>query len=106
MSIPLDLWGEDETRKALENIDRDPRIVRQLQELFCEGAHLFNCHPEGVWSQPDGYKDSCAKDLAEILKTHTGLVGRLLKTENRVIKMLTYRAVEMNKAGVATMRGS
>ena len=88
--------------KRLKNIDRDSRIVRQLQELFCAGAHLFNCHAEGVWSRPDGYKDSCAKDLAALLKTHTGLVGRLLKTNSRLIKMITYRAIEMNKADSAT----
>ena len=43
------------------------------------------------------YKDFYAKQLADEIARRAGLTGRLLSTEDRVIKMLTYRALELLK---------
>ena len=93
--IPYDIMGCDGPRDALVGIDRDPDVVKKLQELFVEAGHVFKRHSEGVWGQAGGDKDRYAKALNEILDQYPGLVGRLLKLDNRVIKMVTYRAVEL-----------
>ncbi|MEQ1671483.1 MAG: hypothetical protein ABL893_11540 [Hyphomicrobium sp.] len=92
-----DPWGDTEPVRALQDIDRDPAIIRRLQAIFSEAGHVYKCHAEGVWSITDGDKERFATQLAGILKTHTGLTGRLLKLDNRLIKMITYRALELMK---------
>ncbi len=92
-----DIWGEAAVRQALADIDHDPGLVEKLQDLLGEAGHVFKCHAEGVWSVPGGDKDSYSACLAEIIIERPNLTHRLLKTGNRLIKMLTYRALEIQK---------
>jgi hypothetical protein len=97
-SIPDDWWGELATRDALADIDRDPALTRWLQGHFCEAAHIFHSHAEGHWSIDGGVKDAYAKELIVVLHRFPGIVPRLLKTRDRVVKMITHRALELQKA--------
>ena len=87
--------GEQAPRDALAGIDRDPDLTARLQDLLGEAGHVFKCHGEGIWSPPGGYKDYYAGCLAEIVTSYPNLTHRLLKTKNRLIKTLAYRALEM-----------
>lgn len=90
-------WGDIEPARALKGIDRDPVIVERLQAIFSDAGHIYKCHAEGVWAIADGDKDRLATQLVGVLETHTGLTGRLLKLDNRLIRMITYRALELMK---------
>ncbi len=93
-----DIMGEAALRQALADIDRDPGLVEKLQDLLGEAGHVFTWHAsEGIWSVPEGYKDYFSGCLAEIIIERPNLTHRLLKTGNRLIKMLTYRALEIQK---------
>ena len=92
-----DIWGDQAPRQAVADIDRDPDLVASLQDLLGDAGHVFKCHGEGIWSVPGGYKDYYSGRLSEIIGEHPNLAHRLLKTGNRLIKMLTYRAIEMHK---------
>ena len=101
MTSETDHWGDEAPKKALARIDGDPNLVEQLQSLLGEAGHVFKCHNEGIWSEPGGYKDCYAGRLAEFITERSDLTHQLLKTENRLIKMLTYRALEMQKDATA-----
>jgi hypothetical protein len=88
-------YDEDRIRQALAEVDRDPDLVAELQKLLSTAGHVFECHGEGVWSVHGGQKDYYAGCLAEILIRYPNLPHRLLKTRNRLVKSLTYRAVDM-----------
>ena len=93
-----DVMGDEAPHDALAGIDSNPDLVRQLQDLFGEAGHVFKCHSEGVWAQPGGDKDRYAIALLDILDRYPGLVRRLLSVDNRVIKMITYRALQIRQA--------
>lgn len=99
-----DVWGDLTPRRVLVGIDRDPHIVSALQDLFSEDGHVFQCHPDGHWSIQDGDKDRYARDLLAIVTDKPGLVARLLGTDNRLVKMITYRAIELAKSADADCR--
>ena len=101
MDDEKDYGGDLKIRKALADVDRDPDLVAELQELLGTAGHVFKCHGEGVWSVPGGQKDYYAGCLAEILVRYPNLPHRLLKTGNRLVKSLTYRALEMQKEAEA-----
>lgn len=84
-------------REAVAQVDRDPSVVAQLQELFGEAGHVFEWHGDQHWAIPGGYKDAYALKLLAILKTRPNLAHRLLKTDNRLVKMITYRALELQR---------
>jgi len=60
-----------------------------------EACHVFHCHAGGSWKAHD--KDAYARLLTLELSNRPGLAGRLLATENQVVKMLTHRALELLK---------
>jgi hypothetical protein len=68
----------------------------RLSALLNEACHVFHLHAEGVWRSQD--KDAYAGRLADEIAARPGLVGRLLNTDDRVVKSLTHRAVELLKA--------
>jgi hypothetical protein len=94
----LALFGYKAPMDAVSLVDRDPEVVASLKELFGEAGHLFECHADGTWAGPEGHKDRLALRLCEILRTRPNLAHRLIKTDNRVVKMITYRALEISKA--------
>ena len=73
----------------------DPELTQKLNKILNEACHIFHHHPEGVWESD--YKDAYASMIATELKRTPPLIRKLLGTEDRVIKMLTYRAIELNK---------
>jgi hypothetical protein len=96
--FPYDIMGDEAPRDALAGIDRNSDLVTELQHLFGEAGHVFKRHPEGVWGQPGGHKDRYANVLLEILDRYPGLVRRLLSVDNRIVKTVTYRALEIRQA--------
>ena len=68
-----------------------------LQELVGTAGHVFKCHGTAIWSVAGGQKDYYAGCLAEVIARYPNLPHRLLKTGNRLVKSLTYRALEMQK---------
>ncbi len=97
MDDQKDYYGDVKIRQDLVDVDRDPVLVETLQELLGTAGHVFKCHGAAIWSVPGGQKDYYAGCLAEILEEYPNLPHRLLKTRNRLIKMLTYRALAMQK---------
>ncbi|HEX2881990.1 MAG TPA: hypothetical protein VHO25_20870 [Polyangiaceae bacterium] len=71
------------------NIEDSERISKLLNEA----CHVFRHHSDGHWKSDD--KDAYAALLAAELRRRPSLAGRLLNTDDRVIKMLTYRALEL-----------
>ena len=74
----------------------DPERNARLSAILNEACHVFLRHAEGVWKSHD--KDAYAKLIAGEIKTTPSLIRKLLGTNDRVIKMLTYRAIELNQA--------
>ena len=75
----------------------DPERNSQLSFLLNEMCHVFRDHADGNWAST--YKDKYASRLAAEIAEHPFLVGRLLGTGDRVIKMVTHRAIELNRVG-------
>ncbi|MFZ5893126.1 MAG: hypothetical protein ACOY0T_18855 [Myxococcota bacterium] len=72
-----------------ESADDNTRISAILNEA----CHVFRHHSQGTWASHD--RDAYAGLLVEELQNRPGLAGRLLATDDRVVKMITYRALEM-----------
>jgi hypothetical protein len=88
------------TNDGWTDIDYDLGNVHEDSErigrLLNEACHVFHHHAEGVWHSND--KDAYASRLAEEIRLRPGLVARLLNTDDRVVKMLTFRALELRQA--------
>jgi hypothetical protein len=74
----------------------DPERNARLSAILNEACHVFRKHAEGVWKSDD--KDAYARLIAAEIDRTPSLIRKLLGTDDRVIKMLAYRAVELNKA--------
>lgn len=68
----------------------------RISRILNEACHVFRHHAEGTWQVHD--KDAYAKLLAVELERRPSLAGRLLSTDDRVVKMVTFRAMEIVKA--------
>jgi len=75
----------------------DPVENTRIGAILNEACHVFRHHAEGTWKRVD--KDLYARRLVPELKARPALVGRLLRTQDRVVKMLTYRAIEILRDG-------
>ena len=71
----------------------DPDDNARISRILNEACHVFHRHAEGVWLTAD--KDAYASLLADEIERRPGLIGRLLNTDDRVVKMLAYRALEL-----------
>jgi hypothetical protein len=71
----------------------DPADNVRIGAILNEACHVFRHHAGGTWSKHD--KDIYARRLVAELQLRPGLAGRLLSTEDRVVKMITYRALEL-----------
>jgi hypothetical protein len=74
----------------------DPDDNARVSKILNEACHVFHHHAEGRWKNED--KDAYAALLVEELRLRPSLAGRLLNTDDRVVKMLTYRALELLQA--------
>lgn len=68
----------------------------RVSRVLNEACHVFHHHAEGVWASSD--KDAYASKIADEIERRPTLAGRLLKTDDRVVKMLAYRALELVEA--------
>ncbi|MRR51760.1 MAG: hypothetical protein EG825_12760 [Rhodocyclaceae bacterium] len=66
----------------------------KLSSLLNEACHVFHHHAEGIW---DKDKIAYASSLIPFINQHPSLIKRLLATNDRVVKMITYKAIEMMK---------
>ncbi len=65
----------------------------KLSVLLNEACHVYHCHAEGVWESND--KDAYATKILQLMDKYPELESRLLRSSDRVIKMLVYRAIEL-----------
>lgn len=75
----------------------DPESNARLSRLLNEACHVFHDHADGNWATV--YKDKYARLLCVEMSAMPFLVPRLLGTGDRVIKMVTYRALELDAGG-------
>lgn len=79
------------------DIEYDFGLGQDAQErvngILNEACHVFRHHAEGCWKSAD--KDSYAKLLMTEMLLNPGLSSRLLRCGDRVVKMITYRALEI-----------
>jgi hypothetical protein len=75
------------------DLGADPVDSARVGAILNEACHVFRRHAEGTWKSND--RDAYARLLVPELQRRPGLAGRLLATDDRVVKMLTYRALEL-----------
>jgi hypothetical protein len=73
----------------------DPEDSARIGRILNEACHVFHHHAEGTWAKQD--KDAYANLLVAEIRKRPGLAGRLLATDDRVVKMLAHRAFELLK---------
>ena len=82
---------------GLDNIEYDFGLrgneANELSFLLNEACHVFHYHAEGSWVSED--KDSYSKGLLRYIIKHPELESRLTRSNERVIKMITFRALEL-----------
>jgi hypothetical protein len=74
----------------------DPDSNARVAAILNVACHVFRRHADGNWQSHD--KDVYARQLADEIDSFPGLIHRLLGTNDRVIKMLTFRAIELRDA--------
>jgi hypothetical protein len=67
--------------------------AKELSFLLNEACHVYHYHSEGLWVSDD--KDSYSKELLKFINKHQELESRLIRSNERVIKMITFRALEL-----------
>lgn len=72
-----------------------PEDNGRISAVLNEACHVFRHHAGGTWKGRD--KDAYARLLAQEISARPGLTGRLLNTDDRVVKSLTHRALELLK---------
>jgi hypothetical protein len=82
------------------DLGTDPEDNARISAILNEACHVFHHHPQGAWTDRD--KDSYARKLAAEIEARPGLVGRLLAADDRAVKMLTHRAVELLQNAAAS----
>ncbi|MFM8331271.1 MAG: hypothetical protein ACKN9T_06250 [Candidatus Methylumidiphilus sp.] len=78
----------------------EPELQAVLNRLLNEACHVFYCHADGNWETL--YKDKYANQLAKAISENPWLIHRLLGSGDRVVKMLTYRAISLAKQAADT----
>lgn len=81
--------------KVEYDLGGDDADNRRIGQILNDACHVFHYHVGGTWAVD---KELFAKLLAAEIAARPGLVGRLLNTNDRVVKMVTHRAIELNRA--------
>lgn len=74
----------------------------RIERVVAEARHVFEEHADGSWTSL--YKDRYARLLLAEIDADPGLVAGLLASGDRLTKMLTYRALELDRARRASRR--
>lgn len=90
---PKELPKNDGWTEIAYDLGSNREDNERISAILNEACHVFRHHAEGKWVEHD--KDAYAQKLAEEISKRPGLAGRLLQTKDRVVKMLTYRALEL-----------
>jgi hypothetical protein len=79
-----------------ENIDynliEESDENKKLSHVLNEACHVFYHHATGRWEED---KLFFVNEIIPFIKKHPSLIKKLLATKDRVIKMITYKAVEI-----------
>ena len=67
----------------------------RISEILNEACHVFYHHASGVWSS--NHKDLYARKLIPDLDAHPSLIGQMKQLDDRVVKMVVFRAIELMK---------
>ncbi len=70
-------------------------LNQRVGHILNEACHVFYYHSSGVWTS--NHKETYARQLIPYLEEHPSLIGQLKQLDDRVVKMVLYRAVEMTK---------
>lgn len=73
----------------------EPDLNARLSTILNEVCHVFHHHAGGTWQEHD--KDRYATLLAKEIDLRPSLTRKLLALDDRVIQMVTYRAIELLK---------
>jgi hypothetical protein len=68
----------------------------RIELVLAEARHVFEDHADGHWRS--AYKDRYARLVLAELDADSALGERLLASRDRLLKMLTYRALELRRA--------
>lgn len=66
----------------------------KLASLIEESEHVHFSHPE-TWKRDGKFKDFAASKIALIIQENRSLTRKFLGLNDRVVSMLTYRALEL-----------
>jgi hypothetical protein len=91
-----DLPKNDGWTDVAYDLGADAEDSARISRILNEACHVFHHHVSGRWRSED--KDAYASLLIPEIERRPSLVGRLLKTEDRVVKMVTHRALELIEA--------
>jgi hypothetical protein len=96
--MPKDRWSHPKN-DGWTGVEYDfgvaPELNARVSDILNEACHVFRLHADGNWATQ--YKDRYALLLANEIAAHPSLIKRLLGTRDRVVKMVTYQAIELNK---------
>jgi hypothetical protein len=70
-------------------------LNKRISFILNEACHVFYYHADGTWKSND--KDNYARQLAEEIRKTPSLIRKLIKLEDRVVRMVVFRAIELNK---------
>lgn len=73
----------------------DDESTSRVSNILNEACHVFYYHGDGYWK--DSYKERYANELADELRLNPKLSSRVLRSNDRVVKMVAYRALEILK---------
>ncbi len=73
----------------------DEEANSRVSHILNEACHVFYHHRDGVWDSL--YKERYASKLASEFKLYPELCSRVLRSKDRVVKMVAYRALELIK---------
>ncbi len=85
-----DGWSDEEY-----DFGHGPELDRAVEHILNEACHTFHHHASGVWAS--GHKETYARMLVPLIEQHPSLIGQLKQLDDRVVKMVLYRAVELAK---------
>ncbi len=72
---------------------RGEELNNRISYILNEACHVFHHHKDGNWKSI--YKDRYAQKLVEEIEKSPSIIKQLKDLNDRVVKMVTYRAIEL-----------